>query len=137
MLPLGERLNRDFLIDEVFERYDKHRSETRTQNRSYRTLLHIDGTPPHLVHSKFDSIGIDRLSDPAYSPDIAPCDFWRFRYLKMKLERMFFDAPAALLGEIEEILGDISIIEWAKMFDEWKDHLKGCIDAEGEYLQNN
>jgi hypothetical protein len=23
------------------------------------------------------------------------------------------------------------------VFDEWKDHLKGCIDAEGEYLENN
>jgi hypothetical protein len=28
--------------------------------------------------------------------------FWRFGYLKMKLEGVFYDAPAALLAEIEE-----------------------------------
>jgi hypothetical protein len=60
----------------------------------------------------------------------------------MKLEGMFFDTPAALLAEVEEILGDISITEWIKVFDEWKDRLKQCIDTsihryidtEGEYL---
>jgi hypothetical protein len=60
----------------------------------------------------------------------------------MKLEGMFFDTPEAFLAKVEEILGDISITEWIKVFDEWKDHLKRCIDAsmhrridaEGEYL---
>jgi len=100
-------------------------------------FLHIDNARPHLVQSKFDSMGIHRLPHPPYSPDIAPCDFWLFGYLKMKLEGMFFDTPAALLAEVEEILGDISITEWVKVFDEWKDRLKRCIDAEGEYLEND
>jgi hypothetical protein len=52
----------------------------------------------------------------------------------MKLEGMFFDTSAALLAEVEEILGDISITEWAKVFDEWKDRLNRCIDAKGKYL---
>jgi hypothetical protein len=36
----------------------------------------------------------------------------------MKLEGMFFDTPAALSAEVEEILGDVSITEWFKVFDE-------------------
>jgi hypothetical protein len=55
----------------------------------------------------------------------------------MKLEGMLFDSMAALLAEIEEILRDISITEWAKVFDEWKNSLKRYIDAEGEYLEND
>jgi hypothetical protein len=55
----------------------------------------------------------------------------------MKLKGMFFNAPAALFAEVEETLGDISITEWVKVFDERKDYLKGCIDREGEYLENN
>jgi hypothetical protein len=47
----------------------------------------------------------------------------------MKLEEMLFDRPAAFLAEVEEILGDISIPKWVKVFDEWKDCLKRCIDA--------
>jgi uncharacterized protein (UPF0332 family) len=57
ILPLGERFNRDFFIDEVLERYDEHRSETRKKNRSYGTL-HIYNARPHLVQSKFDLMGI-------------------------------------------------------------------------------
>jgi hypothetical protein len=137
ILPSGERFNQDFFINEVFERYDKHRSEPRAQNRSYRTLLHIDNTPLHLVHSKFDPFGIHRLPHPHHGPDITPCDFWLFGYLKMKLGEMFFNIPAVVLTEVEEILGDISITGWAKAFDQWKGCLKGSIDGEGEYLENN
>jgi hypothetical protein len=54
----------------------------------------------------------------------------------MKLEGMFSDARAALSAEVEEIPGDIGIAESVKVFDEWKDHLKRCIDAESEYLSS-
>jgi hypothetical protein len=112
--------------------------EAKREHRiDYMAFLHIDNTPPHLVHSKFGPIDIPRLPHPLDSPDIAPCDFWLFGSLKMKLEGIFFDTPAALFAEVEETPGDISITEWMKVFDERKDCLKGCIDAEGEYLENN
>jgi hypothetical protein len=38
----------------------------------------------------------------------------------MNLEGLFFDTPAALLAEVQDIFGDISIIEWVNVFDEWK-----------------
>jgi hypothetical protein len=44
---------------------------------------------------------------------------------------------AGTLAEVEEILGDINITKWIKVFDEWKHRLKRYIDAEGEYLWNN
>jgi hypothetical protein len=55
----------------------------------------------------------------------------------MKLGEMFFNIPVVVLAEVEEILGDINITGWAKAFDQWKGSLKGCIDAEGENLENN
>jgi hypothetical protein len=42
----------------------------------------------------------------------------------MKLEGMFFDAPAARSAEIEKLLGNMNIPECVNVFDEWKDHLK-------------
>jgi hypothetical protein len=98
MLPPGERFNRDFILDEVLERYDEHRSETRKKKRSYGIFSHIENVSPHLVQSKYNLMGIHQLSHPLYSPDIASCNFWLFRYLKMKLEGMFFDRLAALLA---------------------------------------
>jgi hypothetical protein len=92
LLP-EERVKRDFFIDEVLERHDEHRSETRKKNRSYDTF---GNAWSHLVESKFDSIGIPRLSHPPYRPDTTPCACSLFGSLKMKLEGMFFDTPAAL-----------------------------------------
>jgi hypothetical protein len=78
-------------------------------------------------------MGIHRLRHPPYSPDVAPCDFWLFGSLKMKLERILCVTPTPFVVEAEEVLGDNSMTEWAKVFDEWKDCLKQCIDSEGEY----
>jgi hypothetical protein len=80
-------------------------------------FLQIYNARPHLVQSKFDSMGIHRLPHSPYRPDIAPCDFWLFGYRKMKLEGIFFDTLVALSAEIEVILGDISIIEGVPVFD--------------------
>jgi hypothetical protein len=54
-------------------------------------------------------MGIHRLPDPPCSSYLAPRDFWFFRYIKVKLEGILFDAPAAFLAEIEEMLGGMSI----------------------------
>jgi hypothetical protein len=68
----------------------------REKRLDHMALLHIDNTPPYLIQSKFDSMGIHRLRSPPDGPDIAPCDFWRFGSLKLKLEAMFFDTRAVL-----------------------------------------
>jgi hypothetical protein len=111
MLPPGERFNRDFFIDEVFERYDEDRSETRNKNRSYGTVVHIGNTRPHLAQSKSGSMVIHRFAHLHYYPGIVRCGFWLFRYFKMKLDGIFFDIPAALWAEVEQILREISITE--------------------------
>jgi hypothetical protein len=68
MLPPGERFSWDFFIDELLERSDEHRSETRKTNRSYGTFLHVGNASPHLAQSKFDSTGIHRLLHLPYVP---------------------------------------------------------------------
>jgi hypothetical protein len=55
----------------------------------------------------------------------------------MEFDGMFFATPGVLFAEIEEMLGAIRNPEWVNIFDEWKSRLKRCIDAEGEYPQND
>jgi hypothetical protein len=83
-------------------------------------FLHIYTARPEPIQSKLELMGIHRFPHPSCRPDIVPCDFWLFRYLKMKLEGMLFDTPVVVLAEVEEILRDIGIPEWVKAFDEWK-----------------
>jgi hypothetical protein len=60
-----------------------------------------------LIPEKFAELGIRRLPHPRYSPDIAPCDFWLFGYLKNSLKGRFFDDDMALRAAVTEILVSI------------------------------
>lgn len=96
--------------------------------------LHIDNARPHLVQNKFDELGISRLPHPPYSPDLAPSDFFLFGYLKNKLMGHHFDSEADLLSKSEKILKKISRFTLEKVFEEWIERLKLCIELEGDYL---
>jgi hypothetical protein len=71
-----------------------------------------------LLQAKFDFLGIHRLQDPRYCLDVAWCDFGLFESVNMKLEAMSFPAPVAMTSEVQEILDEIWITEWVKVFHE-------------------
>ena len=96
-------------------------------------FLHIDNARPHLVDEHIKSIGMTRLQHPPYSPDIAPCDFFLFGFLKFHLEGKVFKSDKELLQETETILKDISTETLHHVFDDgflgWKNVMNG-----GEYI---
>ena len=50
-------------------------------------ILHFDNARPHIAKStteKIDELHWERLEQPPYSPDISPCDFFLFGYVKSK-----------------------------------------------------
>jgi hypothetical protein len=55
--------------------------------------------------------------------------FLTFRIPQDEARKDVLCYPGGTSGEIEEILGDIRITEWVKVFNEWKSRLKRCIDA--------
>ena len=47
--------------------------------------FHLDNAPVHnsiLVPDYLTKMGINTVSHPPYSPDLAPCDFWLFPKLR-------------------------------------------------------
>ena len=51
--------------------------------------LHPDNMPahaPHLVQSFLAKHQITQVTQPPYSADLVPCDFWLFRKLKSSLK---------------------------------------------------
>lgn len=72
---------------------------------------------------------------PAYSPDVAPCDFWLFKKLKTEFGGKEFDSENDLAAAIYVFLGSIHEKEYRKCFKIWFKRMKYCIDAEGEYFE--
>jgi histone-lysine N-methyltransferase SETMAR len=98
-------------------------------------VLHFDNASPHKSHltsSFLETYGIKSLAAPAYSPDLAPSDFFLFGYMKSLLKGTVFANEDDLKEAIDSILRNISSEILRRSFLNWK---KRCIAVakNGEY----
>jgi hypothetical protein len=73
---------------------------------------HTDNAKPHnsrLSLQKIEEYGFIRVPQTLSSPDLAPCDFFLFGYLKLQLEGKIFFDENSLKTELERILREIPI----------------------------
>jgi histone-lysine N-methyltransferase SETMAR len=134
MLPVGESFNAVFFADTVLPSVIEDRALTRPRLRARDIFLHLDNARHHLTPEKFAELGIRRHPHPPYSPDLAPCDFWLFGYLKNSLEGRSFDNDMALRAAVTEILVSREPEVFVRVFNEWKSRLQQCIDRGGDYI---
>ena len=87
---------------------------------------------PHLVDDHISSLRMTRFNHPPYSPDLAPCDFFLFGYLKYQLEAKIFRTEEDLLKETGLILESKTQETLQRVFDEWITRLEACISNNGE-----
>jgi histone-lysine N-methyltransferase SETMAR len=99
-------------------------------------LLH-DGARPH-IHSNVNNFlernRIGLVKHPPYSPDLAPCDFWLFDYIKQRLED--YTSQKSLENAVTKIVYDISIREYRKTFEKWIERLELCEKYKGDYFEH-
>ncbi len=75
-------------------------------------LLHQDNATPHMASISIVAMGensVDMLAHPAYSPDLAPCDFCIFPNLKDELRGHAFRNVNKLKQEAHRVL-----LNWPK-----------------------
>ena len=97
-------------------------------------LLH-DNAPAHcsaVVQDYLKTRGFETLSHPAYSPDLAPCDFWLNPVIKSTLG----DAnskPAQL--SVECCFNAQTVYLNVTIKAHWIKRLKKCVEVKGEYFE--
>lgn len=99
-------------------------------------LLH-DNAKPHVhnnVRNFLESKGLKEIDHPPYSPDLAPCDFWLFDYIKERLDDE--ESAETLATSIANILSNIPVSEYRKTFKKYIERLELCVLAEGEYFEH-
>jgi hypothetical protein len=133
MLPAGETFNRTF-FDIVLSSLARKISHKVAFKKSKTYFLHLGNATLHSGAHDFNNYKIRRLPQLAYSPDLAPADFWINEYTKMMLKACVFETAEELLSEIEEIFDQIPSIKSMEVFTEWKIHLAECIRTGGDYL---
>jgi hypothetical protein len=74
-------------------------------------------------------------SDPPYSPDLAPCDFWLFPKITLTMKgNRFYTIP-----EIEAATKKLLKASWKgdfqSFFRSWQDRWNKCIDSKWDYFE--
>ncbi len=108
------------------------------QHTTQPYLLHDDNASCHMSGgmANFQQIhGIIQVPHPPYSPDLAPCDFFLFSYLKHQVRGMQFDSVRQMIEHIDKLMGDIPTSTWTAVFKDWKRCMKKCVHFGGWYFE--
>ncbi len=73
----------------------------------------------------------NRNPHPAYSLDLAPCDFWLFPQLK----EQHFETTQECITAAETFFNSLSSDDFEKTFTKWQDRMCSCLAVQGAYLE--
>jgi hypothetical protein len=133
-LPRGERFTRKFMLEEVMKDFMFRVSIPKTKDKNRKVKLHMDNAKPHRIDEEMAGLNVPRVEHPPYSPDLAPCDFFLFGYLKFMLEGLFFESDEELIAATREIMAGIPRKTFEKVFEEWISRLEKCVALNGDYV---
>jgi len=99
--------------------------------------LHYDNGRPHVhkeVTNYLESEGITIIKHPPYSPDLAPCDFWLFDFIKQNIPDQ--SDSESLHQAVSDFMNSLSKEEYRKTFDKWIQRMRLCVDNRGDYFEH-
>jgi histone-lysine N-methyltransferase SETMAR len=100
-------------------------------------LLH-DNAPAHtarVARAALQECGIEQLSHPPYSPDLAPSDFHLFPNLKKHLRGRRFSCDEDLKSEVEQWLSDQKESFFSEGVEKLRQRYQMCIEKQGGYVE--
>jgi len=103
-------------------------------------LLHDDNAPSHrsLVTREFLAHNsIITLPHPAYSPDLAPWDFFFFPKMKLQLKGRRFDRVEEIQRESKNVLGTLREQDFQHAFQQWQRCWDRCVVSQGDYFEGD
>lgn len=107
-LDRGETINAEYYSDELRRLKPQIVSKRRGKQRAGVMLLQDNATPhtAQLSVTTAAQCGYEILPHPAYSPDLAPSDFFLFPKLKEKLRGVHFDDEDEVIHAVTTFLED-------------------------------
>ena len=133
--PEGRSVTGMYYAESILPTVMKAFQEKRIERKLH---IHHDNAPAHrsaVVTDYLEENDIVLVPHSAYSPDLAPCDFWLFPILKDKLRGTHYSSRHALGTAIFQCLQHIPKEDFAACFAQWKHRLQKCINLGGEYVE--
>ena len=74
---------------------------------------------------------------PAYSPDLAPCDFYMFPKIKHQLKGRHFVSIEEVRAKSQQVLNMLTLADFNECFQKWQNRWDHCIQAQGDYFEGD
>lgn len=136
-VPRGQSINGTYYQKNCLEPLVERIKSKRPSKGTHGIKLHFDNAPPHktsIVNNYLAEHSIAIMPHPVYSPDLAPCDFWLFGYLKQQLKT--YSNDESLKRGVTEILEKIPKEMYRNSFENWIERMKLCIQYGGDYFEH-
>jgi histone-lysine N-methyltransferase SETMAR len=117
-LPKGMKFNVDHYISYVLDPLAEW-PKSQVGGSDRRLHVHAGSARPPTAKKATEFLagnGIKRAPCLPYSPDLAPCDFYLFRYIKGRLVGASFDKPDHFLQVIDAIFSPLEKPHWNTCF---------------------
>jgi hypothetical protein len=81
---------------------------------------------------KIQRLGLILMPQPACSPELAPCDFFLFGYLKHHLEGKQLTREDQVIYVVRGLFDKTLLQTFQNVMDDWQYRLRRCIQREGK-----
>lgn len=136
--PEKVKITSEYFIENILKKIEKLEIAEKAKTQRQRLMIHFDNAPSHSSKIVKDFLKIShlfKLDHPAYSPDLAPCDFGLFGTMKEYFEDKEFETEEELFEAIMEFFNGKSKEFWISLFDTWIKRLEKCIEVNGNYFK--
>ncbi|PNF22065.1 hypothetical protein B7P43_G09729 [Cryptotermes secundus] len=129
-----------------YKRFKNGRTSTDDDDRSgrkWRTndwVLQYDNARPHTAYIVQEFLAKNKMAvvpHPPYSPDLAPCDFFPFPKMKIKMKGRRFDTVQEIQAETQTALNALTKKDLQDAFKKWQKRWDRCMRSQGDYFEGD
>lgn len=136
-LQTGKTINSDYYCN-LLNQLDEKIRERRPGLQKKKIIFHQDNAPAHTAQktiAKITELKYELLQHPAYSPDLAPSDFWLFPHLKQYLRGKRFSSNEEVIAAVEGYFAELPENHYSQGIHKLEDRWNKCIEVEGNYAE--
>jgi hypothetical protein len=135
-LPKGRKFNQETLVSTVLPELVQRKLRLFRRKRGLSFLIHMDNAAcedGHKITNKSTAADITHALHPPHSPDLSPCDFWLFGFLKESMKGMELSTENQSVEAKTTIWRGITFDTPQSVFQDWMQRLHQVIENNSEY----
>ncbi|PNF29962.1 hypothetical protein B7P43_G07282, partial [Cryptotermes secundus] len=103
-------------------------------------VFHHDNARKHMAYIVQEFLVKNKMAvvpHPVYLPDLAPCDFFLFPKMKIKLKGQRVDTVEEIQAETQAVLNTLTKKDFQDVFQKWQKRWDRCMRSQGDYFEGD